>query len=1396
MNGKGGKVPLSVARHSAYNAIALEQIKNELQPYETSQQALGGGGGGGQLVAPLKRKPSIEKDAPQSPLHMQRTSPALDSGAGSSRSNSPHSQQPFSAAHVVGRSSQYSPSPCPTNFSDAPPIPPPRCSSTPSTPQPPNPMHLLKRMSPASVASGRNGQFGGAASQSPARGSSPIASSGNHPGLRQPIIVQNGPQVQQQLSQQMAVYTGNEPPPPYPQLGPSSPPNYLTSFHSRQSPTQSSSAQSDFRKSPSSGFYSNASIGSSSPITVSQGAGGGGGGGSGLLGAAIQRPIPLQPKPSAVHAPASKAAQHPIIMHSVKSTQVQKPILQTAVAPAAPAGGVPGSSGGSSGGHPLHNNPPPPSYAVSVQAKLNKAASGYATPPPPSPSALGHEGGGAGRHVGAAASAAAGGPGSGVPKQPLRAKPSLPGLQNVLPSNVPVQTVGGGGGGVGGGTMNGQSSPAQPQALSGSSNNGVSSGSSTGSPNDPPSYDTTMILLQKHSSPKKEPPPAYLLDGGGGGTPPPLPPSPHCPPSAMEMEQQQQHRNNGGNNHHQQSYQHQQLQQHHHHHLNHHNHLLHHQNHNGHGNADGGGMVNGNANGGGGSGMNQSSTNGSSSHNANANTINGNMSNNANANNNNNTMNSMHNNNNHNNHDHAMMHGGSSIVSNGKVVPPSGLSRTVDDDRHHHHLHPHATNGLMQQQQQHPADPKPKAPHKLSGSGGAAQHTFTGALKTLGALMGGGQQQQSQQQQQQQLNHQHHQQQQQQQQQHDAKQRGIASTAASGGVRSSLMKSVRFPGTGGNTNNNGPAPAYTNGGGGMDHGTPSGSSTAESSPATTPTSASGGRTSSGGGGGGAEAGSSVASGVGNASTSGASSSGGGSAAGGAAGGGAGGSGGGGGGEDNPRKIKHQSPIPERKNLSKEKEAERSECKVKHYSPQAYKFFMEQHIENVLKSYSQRNFRIKQLESEMSKLDLPEETKIEMRKLLCQKESNYIRLKRAKMDKSMFAKIKTIGVGAFGEVTLVKKIDTTNHLYAMKTLRKADVLKRNQVAHVKAERDILAEADNEWVVKLYYSFQDKDNLYFVMDYIPGGDLMSLLIKKGIFEEDLARFYIAELTCAIDSVHKMGFIHRDIKPDNVLIDRKGHIKLTDFGLCTGFRWTHDSKYYQKNDHARQDSMEAWSKFGPDIPPPLERRKFREKNRAKAHSIVGTPNYIAPEVLMRSGYTQLCDWWSVGVILYEMLVGQPPFLANTAEETQIKVINWRQTLRIPVDAHLTPEAMDIILRLCKNEDERIGRNVDEIKSHPFFRTIDFTKDLRSQQALYEPKIKYPTDTSNFDPIDPGRLQDSSSSCDENGHGNLDEVCDSGKPFHHGFFEFTFRRFFDDECDHKITLDSSEGQAEAIYV
>uniref|UniRef100_A0A1B0GJS0 non-specific serine/threonine protein kinase n=1 Tax=Lutzomyia longipalpis TaxID=7200 RepID=A0A1B0GJS0_LUTLO len=489
------------------------------------------------------------------------------------------------------------------------------------------------------------------------------------------------------------------------------------------------------------------------------------------------------------------------------------------------------------------------------------------------------------------------------------------------------------------------------------------------------------------------------------------------------------------------------------------------------------------------------------------------------------------------------------------------------------------------------------------------------------------------------------------------------------------------------------------------------------------------------------------------------------------------------GESGPcKKIKHHSPIPVRKNVSKEKEAERKEFRIRHYSPQAFKFFMEQHIENVLKSYKARLYRRNQLEREMLKMGLTTQSQTQMRKMLCQKESNYIRLKRAKMDKSMFLKIKDIGVGAFGEVSLVRKIDATNHLYAMKTLRKADVLKRNQVAHVKAERDILAEADNDWVVKLYYSFQDEDNLYFVMDYIPGGDLMSLLIKKEIFEEPLARFYIAELTCAVESVHKMGFIHRDIKPDNILIDRDGHIKLTDFGLCTGFRWTHDSKYYQKNgEHARQDSMEPWDDNGEVTRPSVLERRQRAHQRGLAHSLVGTPNYIAPEVLERSGYTQLCDWWSVGVILYEMLVGQPPFLANTPGETQHKVINWETTLHIPPQAKLSRESADMILKLCSSPDRRLGKNADEVKAHPFFKSIDFSKNLREQPAPYIPKIEHPTDTSNFDPVDPGKLRNSSLDS-----GRSDEFSDTGKPFH-GFFEFTFRRFFDDN-NTKIAVDGND--------
>lgn len=459
------------------------------------------------------------------------------------------------------------------------------------------------------------------------------------------------------------------------------------------------------------------------------------------------------------------------------------------------------------------------------------------------------------------------------------------------------------------------------------------------------------------------------------------------------------------------------------------------------------------------------------------------------------------------------------------------------------------------------------------------------------------------------------------------------------------------------------------------------------------------------------------------------------------------------------------------------------------SPEACKFYIEQHIENVIKAHVQRQQRRLRLEQQMAKRNLDEQTSEQMRRILAQKETNYLRLKRAKMDKSLFESITTLGAGAFGTVDLVRKKDT-GVLYAMKTLRKVDVLKKNQVAHVKAERDILAEADNEWVVKLFFSFKDAENLYFVIEYIPGGDMMGLLMKLGTFPEHLALFYTAELVCAIESVHRMGFIHRDIKPDNILIDVDGHIKLTDFGLCTGFRWTHQSQTYQtgSSSHQRQGSMDFLSipmdscscqTQGGEQPGPahsrppvkvLENRRAYDHRRCTAHSLVGTPNYIACEVLRRQGYTQSCDWWSVGVILYEMLVGHPPFYAPTPADTQMKIIHWARYLTIPPQAQMrmTPESCDLILRLVQDPERRLGVNgAEEIKRHPFFKIIDWNVGIRNYEPPYIPKITHDLDTSHFDQIPAATLQSRKAT---------DPSATLEGP-EYAFSDWTFRRFWLEE-------------------
>merc|ERR1712107_123595 len=169
----------------------------------------------------------------------------------------------------------------------------------------------------------------------------------------------------------------------------------------------------------------------------------------------------------------------------------------------------------------------------------------------------------------------------------------------------------------------------------------------------------------------------------------------------------------------------------------------------------------------------------------------------------------------------------------------------------------------------------------------------------------------------------------------------------------------------------------------------------------------------------------------------------------------------------------------------------------------------------------------------------------------------------------FEPLKVIGKGAFGEVRLVQKVDT-GHVYAMKILGKADMVEKEQVAHVRAERDILVEADHQWVVKMFYSFKDPANLYLIMEFLPGGDMMTLLMKKDTLSEEATQFYMAETALAIDSIHKLGFIHRDIKPDNLLLDARGHVKLSDFGLCTGLKKSHRTDYYRGLEHVTAEDF----------------------------------------------------------------------------------------------------------------------------------------------------------------------------------------------------------------------------------
>ncbi|XP_044503030.1 serine/threonine-protein kinase 38-like isoform X2 [Mangifera indica] len=409
---------------------------------------------------------------------------------------------------------------------------------------------------------------------------------------------------------------------------------------------------------------------------------------------------------------------------------------------------------------------------------------------------------------------------------------------------------------------------------------------------------------------------------------------------------------------------------------------------------------------------------------------------------------------------------------------------------------------------------------------------------------------------------------------------------------------------------------------------------------------------------------------------------------------------------------------------------------------AAKQYIENHYKEQMKNLQERRERRNILEKKLADADVSEEDQNNLIKFLEKKETEYMRLQRHKISADDFELLTMIGKGAFGEVRVCRE-KTTGHVYAMKKLKKSEMLRRGQVEHVRAERNLLAEVDSNCIVKLYCSFQDDEFLYLIMEYLPGGDMMTLLMRRDTLTEDEARFYVAETVLAVASIHKHNYIHRDIKPDNLLLDRFGHLKLSDFGLCKPL----DCSTLGEHDFSAASNVNgaAQNQEQPGAPKWTQQEQLQhwQKNRRTlAYSTVGTPDYIAPEVLLKKGYGMECDWWSVGAIMYEMLVGYPPFYSDDPMSTCRKIVNWRTHLKFPEEADLSPEAVDLISKLLCDVNERLGsKGTDEIKAHPWFDGVSWDK-LYQMEAAFLPEVNDELDTQNFEKFDESDSQTKTSS------------------------------------------------------
>ena len=289
----------------------------------------------------------------------------------------------------------------------------------------------------------------------------------------------------------------------------------------------------------------------------------------------------------------------------------------------------------------------------------------------------------------------------------------------------------------------------------------------------------------------------------------------------------------------------------------------------------------------------------------------------------------------------------------------------------------------------------------------------------------------------------------------------------------------------------------------------------------------------------------------------------------------------------------------------------------------------------------------------------------------------------------FKILKKLGKGAFGKVLLVHN-EELNKYFAMKILKKKFIEKNKQQFHVKTERKILEIIEHPFVAKLYYAFQNSEKLYMLTEYMPGGEMFYHLHKDIYFSEERTKFYISEIILALIYLHKNNIIYRDLKPENILLDEQGHIKLTDFGL---------------------------SKIVNNI------------NKDKTYTICGTPEYVAPEVLLNKGYNKSADWWSLGIVLYEMLCGETPF--KEARERLDINIYYKPIYQNKL---ISDTAFDLIQKLCEiNVNLRLGSSdneFEEISKHKFFNGIDWKKlENKEIKPSFIPIITNMEDVRNFD-------------------------------------------------------------------